>query len=138
MNAAARDRFGFTLRAVAPVAVVALAAVVLLRFPPTQYHFYPQCPIHALLHLQCPGCGATRALAALLRGHFGEALRLNALATVMLAPASVYAGICYRRYLLYLRGDAFRWPQLPDGGIYAALGVACVFALLRNLPLRLL
>lgn len=138
MNAVARNRFGFALRAVAPVAVVALAAAVLLRFPPTQYDFYPQCPIYALLHLQCPGCGATRALAALLRGHFAEALRLNALVTVTLAPGSVYAGVCYRRYLLCLRAGAFRWPQLPDGGIYAALAAACVFALLRNLPLRLL
>ncbi|QHS52997.1 DUF2752 domain-containing protein [Edaphobacter sp. 12200R-103] len=58
------------------------AATVLLLFPPARYSFYPQCPVHRYLGILCPGCGTTRALAALLHGHFGEALRLNPLATV--------------------------------------------------------
>ncbi len=147
MSAALRMQGRLALRAVAPVALVALAVAVLLRFPPTQYDFYPECPIYALLHLRCPGCGATRALAALLHGNVAEALRLNALATVMAGPASVYACICYYRYLRDslrsdlrgpLRGEAFRWPQLPAGSLYVALAVAGGFAILRNLPLRLL
>ena len=147
MSPAMRMHGGLALRAVAPVAMVALAVAVLLRFPPAEYGFYPQCPVYALLHLQCPGCGATRALAALLQGNVMEALRLNALATVMACPGSVYAGICYYRYLRdslrsdlggLLRGEAFRWPQLPAGSLYAALVVAGAFAILRNLPLRLL
>jgi hypothetical protein len=138
MNSTA-TRIGFAIRAAAPVAIVALAAAVLLRFPPAQYSFYPQCPLHALLHLQCPGCGTTRALAALLQGHFAEALRLNALTTLMLPPAAAYAVICYRRSLrAYLRSEAFHWPQLPPRGIYAALAAAAIFAVLRNLPVRLL
>lgn len=139
MNSVVHTRIGFAVRAAAPVVVLALTAAVLLRFPPTQYSFYPQCPVYALLHLQCPGCGTTRALAALLHGHFAEALRLNALTTLMLPPAAVYAVICYRRSLrAYLRAEAFRWPQLPSTGIYAALAAATIFAVLRNLPVRLL
>ena len=56
---------------------VALATVVLLRFPPAEYSFYPRCPIFASLHLLCPGCGATRALAALLRLRITRGTRLE-------------------------------------------------------------
>lgn len=133
MSLAVRSRIAALLRAAAPVALIALAVAVLLRFPPAQYSFYPQCPVHSLLHLECPGCGATRALAALLRGNFIQALQLNALTTLMLLPTTAYAAICYRRYL---RAEPFRWPQLPPTGIYAALAVAVLFTIFRNLPLR--
>ncbi len=70
-------------------------ALLLLHFPPEQYSFYPQCPIHTYLHLQCPGCGATRALAALLHGRLTEAFHLNALLIAGVLPAAaVYAALC--------------------------------------------
>jgi hypothetical protein len=47
---------------------VAAGGCVVLRFPPDSSGFYPRCPIFFWLHLDCPGCGGTRALAALLRG----------------------------------------------------------------------
>ena len=130
-----RSRRAQVLRAAAPLASVVIAAGVLFRFPPTRYSFYPQCPVYRLLHLECPGCGTTRALAALLHGHIIEALRLNALTTLMLVPGLVYAAICYRRYL----GTApFRWPQLPPVSIYATLAAAILFMIFRNLPVHLL
>jgi hypothetical protein len=130
-----RGRIAILASAAAPVAIVALAAAVLLRFPPTLYSFYPQCPVYDWLHLECPGCGTTRALAALLQGHVKEAFRLNALTTTMLVPAIAYAVICYRRYL---GTEPFRWPQLPSSGIYAMLAIALLFTVFRNLPLHLL
>ena len=50
-----------------------------------------RCPSMVLLGLPCPGCGTTRALAALVQLHFVEALRLNpllviAIVLVLLAP----------------------------------------------------
>jgi hypothetical protein len=129
------SRIALISRATTPLAFIACAAVILLRFPPTRYTFYPQCPVYDLFHLQCPGCGATRALAALLRGHFTEALHLNALFTLMLPPAMLYATICYRRYL---RREPLCWPQIPPAGIYAWLAVAAIFSVLRNLPVGLL
>src|SRR5258707_11656258 len=104
----ARRRIAGILRAAVPPAVVALAAILLQRFPPAQYSFYPRCPIHELFHLQCPGCGATRAIAALLRGHFTEAMRFNALITLLLPFAAAYGILCYCRLLQ--RKD-LRWPQ---------------------------
>ncbi|MEO6983664.1 MAG: DUF2752 domain-containing protein [Edaphobacter sp.] len=139
MRASTRGHVASFARAAAPLVFVALIVTVLLRFPPTQYSFYPQCPIYSMFHLQCPGCGTTRALAALLHGHLGTALRLNALTTLMLPVTMAYAALCYRRYLHgYLRGQVravpFRWPHLPPIGIYTALAIATLFAILRNLP----
>jgi hypothetical protein len=132
MTFPARSRFADILRAAAPLAVIATAAAVLLRFPPNHNSFYPRCPIYETLHLQCPGCGATRALAAVLRGHFSEAMHSNALVTLLLPIAAVYSILWYRRLL---RGEAIRWPQPPQAAIYCAFGVAAIFTLLRNLPL---
>jgi Protein of unknown function (DUF2752) len=126
-----RGRFATTLRAATPLATAAALAAVLWRFPPAQSSFYPQCPIYSMFHLECPGCGGTRALAALLHGHVSEALRLNALVTLMLPLAIGYGFVCYWRFL---ERRPLRWPPTPPAAIYTAIAVAAVFTLLRNLP----
>src|SRR6266513_4699752 len=64
-------------------AVAALAAtvlfVILFFFSPSQYPFYPRCPLHAMTGLHCPGCGSLRAVHSLLHGDIGAALHFNAL-----------------------------------------------------------
>jgi Protein of unknown function (DUF2752) len=131
MIRSAQGRIAITLRAGAPLALLAAAAALLLRFPPEGSAFYPQCPIYAALHLACPGCGGTRALASLLHGHLREALHFNALVTLMLPFALGYGTGCYRRLL---QDKVFRWPQPPLAAIYAATAAAGLFAILRNLP----
>lgn len=125
-----RSRMAGAVRAIAPLAVVAFAAAVLLRFPPERYSFYPVCPVYRYLHVQCPGCGATRALAALLRGHIAEALRLNALTTLLTPFAAMYAAVCYRRFL---QCESLQLPQLPRPAVYTSLVAAVLFAIVRNL-----
>jgi hypothetical protein len=105
-----------------------LAALLLLRrFPPDRYPFYPRCPIYAYLHLQCPGCGATRALAALLRGHIAAALHFNPLTTLLLPVA-----------LLYTAHHSWREPPASPRpspcAIYILLAIAAIFTITRNLP----
>ena len=125
----ARSRVATISRAAVPVAFVGAVAAVLLLFPPGQYSFYPQCPIFRYLHLQCPGCGTTRAIAALLHGHLMEALRLNALTTLLITPAAIYAILCYRHFL---QRKPFHWPQLPSAVICSAFAIAVIFTILRN------
>ena len=120
----------FALLTVPPLAILLIAALLLL-YPPAQYHFYPQCPIHQYLHLDCPGCGTTRALAALLRGHLLEALHLNALTTLLLPIAAFYA---IRSYLRLLRGAPIHLPQPTTRTLQLACAVTLVFTILRNLP----
>jgi Protein of unknown function (DUF2752) len=118
-------------RAVAPLAVLTSAAAILVFFPPAQNSFYPQCPIQEYLHLQCPGCGATRALASLLRGHLTEAIRFNALVTLLLPVAAAYAVRCYCRLL---QRKPLRLPQTPPAATCIAFVAAIVFTVMRNLP----
>jgi hypothetical protein len=111
------------------LAVVLAVCVVLLVCPPGRMSFYPACPIHQFLGIDCPGCGATRALAALLRGHLMEALRFNAL-FVLLLPAALAGAIeSYRRAL---RPGQFRWPHLPTPALYATIAAAVIFTVARN------
>jgi hypothetical protein len=108
-----------------------VAAVILYRFPPVEYGFYPVCPVYEYLHLECPGCGTTRALAALLHGKLAEAWRLNALAVGFVLPLAAGYGVL--AYVRAVRGGAFRWPQVPTPAMVAGVGVIAVFTVLRNL-----
>jgi hypothetical protein len=128
-----RGRTADRLRAATPPAILVLAVTVLLIFPPTQNSFYPQCPIHEYLHLLCPGCGATRALAALLRGHLAEAIHFNALVPLLFPFAIAYSSFCYRRFLQH---KPLRWPQPPPAMLYTTFALVGVFTAIRNLPLR--
>ena len=131
MIASVRSRTADILPAVVPPAILAFAAILLLRFPPAQYSFYPQCPFHELLHLQCPGCGATRAIAAILHGNVIAAMNQNALITLLLPLAATYGILGYMRLL---QRKSLRRPQPPPAIIYTALTLAAIFTIVRNLP----
>jgi hypothetical protein len=122
-----------TLRAATPLVLVAAVVAVLVRFPPGRSSFYPVCPVYFIFHLQCPGCGGTRALAALLHRHLYEALHWNALITLTLPLGAGYGSSLYWRFL---QRKVLRGPQVAPAAIYAALIVAAVFTIERNLPVR--
>ena len=115
----------------AVLAAMALGlAAIYLFFQWVPARFYPRCLFHELTGLNCPGCGGTRAVRALLHGEFRAALRDNALAV---------AGL----FFLALRGGRWlvnRWRGWPAGEIFPVkwlwplLAVAVVFGVLRNLP----
>ena len=112
------------------VAFASLAgAAILYEFPPEQYAFYPPCPVFQYLHVYCPGCGATRALAALLHLRIAEALHYNAL-VVLLGPALVaYFAVAYWKAR---RDEVFIWPRVPAMGLTVLLVMSAAFGVLRN------
>lgn len=110
----------------------ALLLCALLRFyPPASTSFYPACPIHQYLYIDCPGCGGARALAALFQGRIAEAIHLNALFVLLLPIALAGAIESYRRAV---RPGNFRWPQPPMPAVYATIALAVTFTIARNLP----
>jgi Protein of unknown function (DUF2752) len=133
VNPALRRGVEAAVRVAAPPAVIALGVFALLRFPPGENRFYPVCPVYQFLHVQCPGCGATRALAALLRGRLHEALELNALITLVVPFAIAYGVIWYWRFV---RREDVRWPRFSPVEIGGALALAVGFAIVRNLSLH--
>jgi len=113
------------------VSTAAVAALVLARFPPTDASFYPRCPVFLWLHLYCPGCGGTRALAALLHGRLQEAMHWNAMVVVSLPCAIAFFAMAYRRAV---REAPFCWPRIADGLLTCYLIVTGIFTVVRNLP----
>jgi len=112
------------------LAAASLAGVAILyRFPPEQYSFYPQCPFLRYLHVYCPGCGATRALSALMHLRVTDALHYNAF-FVLLAPVLLaYFALAYWRAT---RNEVFSWPLVPTSGLTALLVLSLAFGVLRN------
>src|SRR5580692_7112989 len=76
--------------AVVVLVVTGLVVMTMVYFfNPSAHSFYPVCQFHRLTGLNCPGCGATRALYALLHGNIATALRDNALFLFVLAAAGL-------------------------------------------------
>lgn len=110
---------------IALVAGVAALAGLVYLFDPSTHAFYPVCRFHEWTGWNCPGCGATRALHALLHGRVVEAMHDNILLTLGLP-------LVLGR-LLWFRGRraALVWPAHL---LWFGLVVAVLFAILRNLP----
>jgi len=105
-----------------------VGAAFLYRFSPQEYSFYPRCPFFALTHHYCPGCGATRAIAALLHGNVSQALHFNA-AITLLAPLALYYLLV--SYWVAQRENRWAGPFVPSWTWKPALACLLLFGLLR-------
>jgi hypothetical protein len=84
----------------------------------------PRCPVHEATGVWCPGCGTTRAVAALARLDVPAAIGSQPL----LPLATLVAVVATTRLR---RGD----PILSRRGFGAVVAVLVVFTVARNLPL---
>jgi hypothetical protein len=110
---------------------IALSGAVLLvffLFDPARVAMFPACQFHQLTGLDCPGCGAQRALHQLLHGHLIAAIRLNAMFVISL-PLLAWFGPRFLSRLLKSEPLTLntRWLW-----IYVTAWIA--FGVLRNLP----
>lgn len=111
--------------------LLAISGLVLVAaFPPGPHTWYPPCPIYRWFGILCPGCGATRAISALLRGNLREAVHQNALA-VLLSP--IAGALALQSYRQVLRGQVFQWPRMPAAATATLTTAALVFSILRNI-----
>ena len=100
----------------------AAACVILLAAPPGSPHakWLPKCMFHQLTGLYCPGCGATRALSALLHGDIRASLRNN----LLLVPGSITVAILIVKPVVSLNRP-----------VAVAVAAAVIgFTVLRNIP----
>jgi hypothetical protein len=111
---------------------MAMAALVLAHFPPATSSFYPRCPVYFWLHLSCPGCGGTRALAALLHGRLLEAMQFNTAIVFFLPLALGFFALTYWRAM---KPGPFAWPAVPDSWLTFSLVAMAIFTVVRNLPI---
>lgn len=115
-----------------PALIIAAILILLIRDPGAD-GLIP-CKFYGLTGYYCTGCGATRALHALLHGKLAEALSFNLFLLIWL-PVPAYALIEYwlRRLL--------RKPVLPKirgwRWIFILMAVtSLLFLVLRNLPVE--
>ena len=100
----------------------AAACAILLAVPPGSPHakWLPKCMFHQTTGLYCPGCGATRALSALLHGDIRSSLHNNLLLFPLLALIVV---------LIVKPGISLKRPVA-----IAIVAVVLLFTILRNIP----
>ncbi|WP_082084024.1 DUF2752 domain-containing protein [Gordonia sihwensis] len=110
----------------------AVCAAVWFGDPTTPGGYLPPCPTRLMLHIDCPGCGSTRALYCLLHGDIPAALHYNAvgvLAFVLIAAAFV-------SYTIGLwKGRRIRsWQHWRYAPVVTLVVVAAWFVV-RNIPI---
>lgn len=72
--------------------IISLLIVVYYNFNPSNFGFFPKCPLHFLTGYKCPGCGVQRAIHQLLHLNLAEALHFNALFVLSL-PLIIASGV---------------------------------------------
>lgn len=101
---------------------VAVVAAVVWAFDPTSAGFFPRCPMFVMTGLQCPGCGTTRALHALLHGDVAAAFAFNPFTMVLLTLGVI----------------KMITPPVPSRGLapvaVIVFAASVVFGVWRNLP----
>ena len=86
-----------------------------------EYNIGIPCIFHELTGLYCPGCGATRAIAALIKLNFYQAIRYNLIIIVLLPLFIIYS--------LYQKKE-----KIPKIVFYIISFIIIMFGILRNIP----
>lgn len=107
-----------------PLLLLAVAYAVAYGYAARVGSSFFDCRISSVLHLYCPGCGGSRAIYALVRGHVLEALRYYA----PLPIAAVLLAVTDLRMLLFLK----RGGDLPS----RRFGYACLIFLVGSVILQ--
>ena len=111
--------------------VAGIALALLLR--PQNSGLGLPCVVHSLTGLYCPGCGASRALASLLRLDFYGAFRWNPL-LVLLFPFAlfylVWGSVSFVRCGRNTLDD-----RIPTKLLWFIVALLLLYFMLRNLPL---
>jgi hypothetical protein len=122
-------RGGLQPLGLAAIATAGCAYTLLVN--PNRSSAYPQCPLHALTGYDCPGCGLTRSVYALLHGEIGRAIDHNVLVVLLLPLAVLGFATWTARRLGYRTPDLPRWrPWMTVAAAVIVFG----FMIVRNLP----
>ncbi len=112
----------------ATVIVCGAVAAVFFLFDPTRVPIFIPCLFHQVTGLDCPGCGAQRALHQLLHGNVVAAIRLNAMFVFSLP---LFAWLAARAVIRRLRGEQ---TSFYFKGVWLYFAAWILFGVLRNLP----
>jgi hypothetical protein len=108
-----------------------LGCAYTLVVDPNHSSAYPQCPTKLLFGIDCPLCGATRAVHSLVRFDLGGAIDHNLL-FVLILPALLYAFVAWTATRM---GRPMRpLPMSSKWVIVPFVVVMIAFTIVRNVP----
>lgn len=112
--------------------MIVVVAVAFFAFvDPAQCVWAPKCVFHTLTGLQCPGCGFSRAMHALLHGHVWQALAYNYFMVLSVPYAiAVMVATYYPDFVLVRR---FGRMVLGRVAIYLYIALFFLWWIVRNL-----
>ncbi|HEX4264618.1 MAG TPA: DUF2752 domain-containing protein [Verrucomicrobiae bacterium] len=110
------------------VVLAAAGVLIYFTFDPTKVAIFPPCLFHQVTGLDCPGCGAQRALHQLLHGNLIAAVRLNAMFVISL-PFAAWFGLSWM-WRLSRNEPILTNPKW----LWFFLAAWLLFGVLRNLP----
>lgn len=122
----------FRVLALAPFAAIALAMWMLSVYPPTELAIYPKCAFYHATGFACAGCGGTRALYALTKGHVIEALHQNAMIVLIGLPFLLLILIKLAKFAFTGDWKPLTWE--PSRVLIVMLSIVIAFWIVRNIP----
>jgi hypothetical protein len=102
------------------------------RYDPSDYPFFPKCPVYTLTGYKCPGCGSQRAFYNLFQGNFMTAFRYNPLMFILVPY--ILLGI-YVEYIANLSNESVLRLRNIFFGKWAILVLAAIiiaYTVIRN------
>lgn len=112
--------------------VFIILSILYFNYNPEMYSFFPECPFHKFLHLDCPGCGAQRAIHSLLHGNIMKAANHNLLLVLSL-PILIIHFVLYIVSLTTGKDHRLKIWQNPLVPKIILFIVIC-FWIFRNIP----
>lgn len=115
------------------VFILASFIIILYKyFNPSDYIYFPKCPLKSLTGIQCPGCGSQRAVHHLLNFEILNALRENVI--LVLALPYILTGFVFEN-LKKSDKRILKWRKILFGhkAIYIFLLFVLSFWIIRNI-----
>lgn len=113
-------------------ALFAAAALLYLYFTGEGEGAGIPCMFYQVTGFFCSGCGSSRALRSILHLDFYQALRYNAIFTLLLPALAAYFSALIVSYIRF--GEDRISGKIPMNFIWCAIAAAVLYGVLRNIP----
>lgn len=112
--------------------VLLLGAIYIFYF--LDKGFAVECSFYKKTNLQCPGCGAQRALSSLVKGNIRQAWQFNPLIFMYISILGFLYVALMEVYVVKNKAFLAKYP-IPSWSAYLFIGIMIVFFLYRNYTL---
>ena len=106
------------------------AVIIIFRYNPEKYFWFPKCMFYQLTGLQCPACGSQRAVHAFLHGNFAQAFLYNPFMIISIPYA---VGIVFATLIETPFFTKIKTILLHEVSVYTYVALFVFWWILRNI-----